>query len=187
MTMRPETTPQTAGSDLAGEFTILASSRGSPPSSRRTAGENRVARNTRAIAEIAERLSRMMDFEALEPQDLYTIGQLADHLKVSLRTLRFYEQSGLLRPVREGNRRLYSHRDLEQLRVIVTLRELEGSLGAIKAVMSKLKDMDDVRPMVAAVEGHLVAISATNRERIDELKALNSRIDATLDKLHRAD
>jgi DNA-binding transcriptional MerR regulator len=187
MTMHPENHSSASGSELAGEFSALAAGRGAGSSSRRSAGENRVARNTRAIAEIAARMSRMMNFEALEPQDLYTIGQLADHLKVSLRTLRFYEQSGLLRPVREGNRRLYTHRDLEQLRVIVSLRDLEGSLGAIKAVMSKLKDMDDTRSMLAAIEGLLVAISANNRERIEELKSLNKRIDETLDKLHRAD
>lgn len=154
-------------------------------STRRSAGENRVARNARLICEVAGRLSRLMDFGELEEQDLYTIGQLSDYLKVSLRTLRFYEQSGLLRPVREGTRRLYTRRDLDQLRVIVTLRDLEGSLGAIKSLMTRMKDLDDSAAMVAAIEALLGDIAVANQERIAELTRLNQRIETTLASLQR--
>ena len=170
---------------VAAELSSLAAAPNPPVSTRRSNGENRVARNTRLISEIAARLSAVMDFGEVEELELYTIGQLADYLKVSLRTLRFYEQSGLLRPVREGNRRLYSRRDLDQLRVIVTLRELEASLGAIKALMTRLKDLDDVGAMIAAIEDMLQASAASNQERIGELQRLNGKIESTLGVLTR--
>lgn len=174
-----------AGMEVAGELGSLAAAHVPTSSSRRSAGENRVARNARLIGEIAARLSKIMSFGDLAEQDLYTISQLSDYLKVSLRTLRFYEQSGLLRPVREGNRRLYTRRDLDQLMVIVTLRDLEGSLGAIKSLMSRMKDTDDLPQVISAIEGLLVAIASSNHERIAELTRLNRRIDATLEVLRR--
>lgn len=173
-----------AHSEIAGALSNLAAAQTSGSSTRRSAGENRAARNTRLIAEVSTRLAEIMKFGDLEEHELYTIGQLADYLNVSLRTLRFYEQSGLLRPVREGNRRLYTRKDIDQLRVIVTLRELEASLGAIKALMARLKDLDDVGAMLSAIEGLLVAIASSNEDRIAELSRLNRRINETLDVLH---
>lgn len=182
-----KTATPTRRDEIAAELAAIAAEPvgGGAGATRRSAGENRVSRNARLIGEVAGRLSRLMDFGELEEQDLYTIGQLSDYLKVSLRTLRFYEQSGLLRPVREGTRRLYTRRDLDQLRVIVTLRDLEGSLGAIKALMTRMKDLDDSAAMMAAIEGLLGDIAATNRERIDELTRLDRRIETTLATLRR--
>ena len=173
-----------AQSEIAGALSNLAAAQTTTSSTRRSAGENRAARNTRLIAELSMRLSEVMKFGELEEQDLYTIGQLADYLNVSLRTLRFYEQSGLLRPVRQGSRRLYTRKDIDQLRVIVTLRELEASLGAIKALMTRLKDLDDVGAMLSAIEGLLVAIASSNEDRVAELTRLNRRINETLDLLN---
>lgn len=185
MSTSMKTASPTRREDVAADLTALAAEPLSPGPVRRSAGENRVSRNARLICEIAGRLSATMDFGALEEQDLYTIGQLSDYLKVSLRTLRFYEQSGLLRPVREGTRRLYTRRDLDQLRVIVTLRDLEGSLGAIKSLMARMKDLDDSAAMVAAIDGLLGDIATVNQERIAELTRLNQRIATTLTALRQ--
>jgi DNA-binding transcriptional MerR regulator len=119
-----------------------------------------------------------MDFEPIETAETYTIGQLSTHLRVSLRTLRFYEQSGLLAPSREGLRRLYSHDDLERLEVMVTLRELEVSLTAIKSLMA-LVDGDGragEREVMDRLEGVLSDLTEDNRARIGELERINARI-----------
>lgn len=49
---------------------------------------------------------------------LYTIGIAAELLDVHPRTLRLYEESGLLKPARRNNRRLYSDHDLLWVRGI---------------------------------------------------------------------
>ena len=130
------------------------------------------------IVDVVERLQPIMSFEPLEERTSYTIGQLSAHLRVSLRTLRFYEQSGLLAPDRDGLRRLYSPDDLDRLRVIVTLRELEVSLTAIKALISAI-DGDGRLSEVAVmerVEAILADLAADNRARIAELERINDRI-----------
>lgn len=142
-------------------------------------------RHDRMIAEVAGRVSSMMGFGRLPERDSHTIGELADHFRVTLRTLRFYDQSGLLRPARDGTRRLYSRSDVHRLEIIISLRELEASLGAIKALMSRLDQLRDSETMVAAIEGQLVAIAAANHQRIEELGRLNRRIDRTISHLAR--
>lgn len=49
---------------------------------------------------------------------LYTIGIAAELLDVHPRTLRLYEESGLLKPARRNNRRLYSDHDLMWVRCV---------------------------------------------------------------------
>ena len=49
---------------------------------------------------------------------LYSIGMAAELLGVHPRTLRLYEQGGLLRPARRNNRRFYSNNDLRWIKAI---------------------------------------------------------------------
>jgi MerR family transcriptional regulator/heat shock protein HspR len=49
---------------------------------------------------------------------LYSIGMAAELLDVHPRTLRLYEQGGLLRPARRNNRRVYSNNDLKWIQSI---------------------------------------------------------------------
>ena len=57
---------------------------------------------------------------------LYTIGIAAELLDVHPRTLRLYEGSGLLKPARRNNRRLYSDHDLAWVRCIRYLIHHKG-------------------------------------------------------------
>jgi len=57
---------------------------------------------------------------------VYTIGIAAGLLDVHPRTLRLYEQSGLLKPARRNNRRLYSDHDLLWVRAIRYLIHDQG-------------------------------------------------------------
>ena len=49
---------------------------------------------------------------------LIRIGEMAKRHGVTLRTLRFYEDKGLLAPRREGSRRLYTRRDDARLKLV---------------------------------------------------------------------
>ena len=54
-------------------------------------------------------------------QTWFTIGDLAREFDVTLRTLRFYEDKGLLNPKREGLNRIYGRRDRARLRLLYCL------------------------------------------------------------------
>jgi MerR family transcriptional regulator/heat shock protein HspR len=53
-----------------------------------------------------------------QARPVYTIGTAAELVGVHPRTLRLYEDGGLIRPARKNNRRLYSAKDLEWIRCV---------------------------------------------------------------------
>ena len=59
---------------------------------------------------------------------VYSISDLADEFDVTTRTMRFYEEKGLLNPRREGTRRIYSPGDRTKLRLILRGKRLGFSL-----------------------------------------------------------
>lgn len=64
-------------------------------------------------------------------------GDLARKTGTTLRTVRFYEEAGLLEPsaIGKGGRRLYTDADLEKLSLIADLRELDLSLEEIRQLL----------------------------------------------------
>jgi DNA-binding transcriptional MerR regulator len=58
--------------------------------------------------------------EAAElPKKTYTISELAREFGVTTRTIRFYEEKGLIRPLREGQKRLYTPADRVRIQLIL--------------------------------------------------------------------
>ncbi len=75
-----------------------------------------------------------------EPADegvLLTTGEMARRSSNTLRTVRFYEEEGILRPVRrtEGGHRLFDRRELERLMLVTDLRSAGLSLDEIKQIL----------------------------------------------------
>src|SRR4051794_17199599 len=68
---------------------------------------------------------------------VYTIGDLAREFSVTLRTLRFYEDRGLLSPRRDGTARIYDARDRERLSVILKGKQLGFTLTEIRAMLAE--------------------------------------------------
>jgi DNA-binding transcriptional MerR regulator len=60
--------------------------------------------------------------------DNYSIRDLAAEFDITTRTIRFYEEKGLLNPRREGTRRIYSPADRTKLRLILRGKRLGLSL-----------------------------------------------------------
>ncbi len=72
----------------------------------------------------------------------YTITQLAQEFDVTTRTIRFYEDQGLLTPARKGQTRVYSPRDRVRLKLVLRGKRLGFSLGEIREML----DMYDAEP-----------------------------------------
>ncbi|MFL5143635.1 MAG: MerR family transcriptional regulator [Microvirga sp.] len=67
----------------------------------------------------------------------FTIGDLAREFSVTLRTLRFYEDRGLLAPSRDGTTRIYDARDRNRLSVILKGKQLGFTLTEIRAMLAE--------------------------------------------------
>ncbi|MGM7700559.1 MerR family transcriptional regulator [Pseudalkalibacillus sp. Hm43] len=66
-------------------------------------------------------------------------GQLSKKLKVSVRTIRYYDQVGLVEPslIEEGGKRLYSSDDCLKLEKVILLKSLSLSLEEIKKIIEE--------------------------------------------------
>jgi MerR family transcriptional regulator, repressor of the yfmOP operon len=87
--------------------------------------------------------------DANAPELYLQIGEAADRLGLTQRTLRYYEEKGLLKPPSrmDGGFRLYSPEDLERVERIKQLKELLGfSLADIRDLM----DAEDIRHQIRA-------------------------------------
>ena len=89
-----------------------------------------------------------------------SIAAVAKELGVTFRTLRYYEERGLLKPIRLGTTRRYSATDVETLRLIRDAKRLGFSLTEIEATLargSRVTTRDGfVRAHVDHIEDHLL-------------------------------
>jgi DNA-binding transcriptional MerR regulator len=93
---------------------------------------------------------------ATDREGLLQIGQVADRTGLSLRTIRFYEENGLVRPTSRtgGGFRLYSEDDVARLEVIMRMKPLGFSLEEMRELLTLLADVA-LRPGDAALVDRL--------------------------------
>jgi DNA-binding transcriptional MerR regulator len=63
------------------------------------------------------------------------VGELADELGITTRTLRFYEAEGLISPGRQGSVRIYRPRDRARMRLILRGKRFGMSLAEIREIV----------------------------------------------------
>ena len=118
------------------------------------------------------------NYSSLTPQDeqqiqqteqlLYTIEQVATRTNMTKRTLRYYEEVGLLSPTErtEGNYRRYSEEDVQHLERIKELRDLLGfSLTDIRELLHAEDERDSIK--AAYQQETDAATKITQLERAD--------------------
>lgn len=74
--------------------------------------------------------------------DFYSVTELGKNLGVSARTIRLYEDKGLISPCRAGNNRVYTQRDRSRMILILRGKRLGFTLREIKEYL----DLYDVDP-----------------------------------------
>ena len=102
---------------------------------------------------------------------MFTIGDLSREFGVTLRTLRFYEDKGLLTPRRQGSQRLYGRRDRARLKLILMGKKVGFSLDEIREMLSlyDLKDGQVTQLRVALKKfGDQIAILNGQKQAIEQ-------------------
>ena len=130
---------------------------------------------TRMLSDLAAGL----DAGAPVGRDVFTIRDLSKEFDVSARTLRFYEEKGLLDPARRGEPRLYSRRDRARLAYVLAGKTVGFSLEEVREMLD-LYDLGD-----GQVTQLKVAL-AKFAERIERLERQKADIDRVVAELPRA-
>ena len=145
---------------------------------------NRMSSVAHASAGISSGLLEEESRTALDSaQPELTISQMSRVFGVSLRTLRFYEDRGLIKPRREGNARYYRASDRVRMEMILkgkklgfTLTEIQdliGGKGATETV--DLEDQLNPQQIVTQIS-HLERQRSEIDGAIERLRATQSRL-----------
>ncbi|VAW13445.1 Predicted transcriptional regulator LiuR of leucine degradation pathway, MerR family [hydrothermal vent metagenome] len=108
----------------------------------------------------------------------FTISQLADEFGITARTLRHYEDQGIVSPRRSGQRRLYGRRDRARLRLALQGRRVGFTLAEIR-------EMLDLYTLRDGQETHLRISLEKFRERVSRLKNQRREIDIVIAELQK--
>jgi len=112
------------------------------------------------------------------PQTLSTLAQMRREFGVTARALRYYEEQGLLTPVRRQQMRAYSHRDRARLKLILGGRRAGFSLRTIRDLLEAY----DTEGRAAQLAKALPRFKA----QLSVLEARRSQLDAAIEALKAA-
>jgi DNA-binding transcriptional MerR regulator len=106
----------------------------------------------------------------------YSIRELTKDLGVTSRTLRHYEDEGLIAPERKGQQRLYSARDRARITLILRGRRVGFTLAEIGEILDLYDNSDGGASQLAYARRKF-------RERIDSLERQRDDIEESLAEL----
>ena len=113
-----------------------------------------------------------------ETVEIYSIGDLAREFDVTHRTIRFYEDEGLLSPKRIGSRRVYSKRDQVRLKLILRGKRLGFSLAEVREMLELYDSAPDERPQLEKFAAALAARREQLERQREEIEEVLSEIRA---------
>lgn len=129
--------------------------------------------------------------DSVKTRGLMQIGDVADRTGLSLRSVRHYEEVGLLPPAERspGGFRLYDEAAVQRLLVVKQMKPLEFTLEEMRELLDHVDELA-TSPTAARrreIEGVLAGYSAVVAQRIDKLrdrlagaKALQNSLDDLL-------
>lgn len=106
----------------------------------------------------------------LTPKTSYSISELSKEFDITTRTIRFYEDQGLLNPTRKGQTRIYSIKDRVRLKLVLRGKRLGFSLAETRQLF-ELYDTD--KSSVSQLKTMLVLIDkkkAALEQKMDDIK-----------------
>ena len=124
-----------------------------------------------------------------DDEELIKIGDFARLAGTNLRTLRYYEEIGLLRPATRsaGGFRYYRSRDLDRLRMVASLQQLGLELARIRELMDTRNGAGSRAEFMEHVRRALREQVALIDERISALAAQRDELGRALGKLRECE
>ena len=112
-----------------------------------------------------------------ENESTYSIGELSREFDITPRSIRFYEEQGLLSPKRTGQNRVYDNKDRVRLKLILRGKRLGFSLAEIKTLF----EMYDSNPNSAVQLDAMLAMTQQKRavlnQQLEDIQMLMNELD----------
>lgn len=111
----------------------------------------------------------------------YTISELASEFDVTARTIRFYEDQGLLSPTRagpSGTKRVYSQRDRTRLRLTLRGKRLGLTLAQLRELLDMYESKADTRQQLQAYLDTLGEHKQKLNQQLEDLHLSLAEVEA---------
>ena len=109
--------------------------------------------------------------------ETYTISQLAAEFEVTTRTIRFYEDQGLISPKRDGSARVFSSRDRVRLKLALRGKRLGFSLAEIRELFELYDVSRDERKQLEEFLARLERRRARLEQQREDIAVMLNEID----------
>lgn len=122
-----------------------------------------------------------------DPQRIYSIAELSREFAITPRTIRFYEDEGLIKPRRQGTTRLYTAGDRTRLSWILRGKRLGFSLAEIRELLDLYQvdrtGMQQLRELLRRCQLHIADLErrrADLDQHIGEFRDVEAQVNAEL-------
>ena len=130
---------------------------------------------------------------ATEADRQWAVGELAEELGVTTRTLRFYESEGLITPARSGGNRVYGPRDRARLKLILRGKRFGMTLEECREIVdmydgaasSEVRQLETLLTRLDEISADLRARQADLRRTMTEVTDVADDCRARLAELRR--
>ena len=113
----------------------------------------------------------------MDKKKTYSIGELAREFDVTTRTIRFYEDQGLVSPSRRGQTRIYSPADRVTLKLILRGKRLGFSLAESKELIGMYQPQGDNRHQLLALQEKIHQRRAQLEQQLHDIQAMQQELD----------
>ncbi|WP_167386780.1 MerR family transcriptional regulator [Aeromonas cavernicola] len=116
----------------------------------------------------------------------YSISELAREFDITTRSIRFYEDQGLLTPAREGQNRIYSKQDRVRLRLTLRGKRLGFSLAEIRELFDLYDADKSSRTQLQTMVGLVTAKREALQQQMDDIRMVLLELDAAEQRCQQA-
>ena len=99
-----------------------------------------------------------------QPAATFAISDLAREFGITPRTIRFWEDQGILAPEREGSKRVFTRRDRARLKMALRGKRLGLSLAEIKDLIGMYSSTEDETPQLL----ECLRVMSSRREALEQ-------------------
>ena len=122
-------------------------------------------------------MSKTTQQDKKNKQVTYSISDLSKEFDITTRSIRFYEDQGLLTPTRKGQTRIYNQRDRVRLKLILRGKRLGFSLAETGRLF-ELYDADNSSAKQLATMMEIIADKKSElNQQLDDIKAVLIELD----------
>ena len=120
-------------------------------------------------------------------REYYSITELTREFDVSTRTLRFYEDEGLVHPVRRGRTRLFRPSDRHLIKQILRGKRLGFSINEIREIIQMYKEppgeVGQLQLMIKRIEEKRKDLRQKRRDLEETLSELDGAEESCVERL----